>query len=579
MTEDSFSDLYPVWSPDGQTIAFVTDRFSTALSILNIGNYELALMNPETGEIQRIPGFSKAKNINPQWSPDSRSLYFISDQNGISNVYRIDLERQKIFQITNLYTGVSGITGISPALSVSQETGSLAYCVYEEDKYHIYAIDTPDAAQEQEPLTQYGQINPSVLPPRKKPEGEVASLLNNPLYGLPSEAEFEVADYKPKLALDYVTQPQLAVGVDRFGTYTAGGIAMFFSDMLGYRNLVTMFQVSSRIADTTALVGYQNSRRRLNWGVVAQRIPYVYGGFRTGIGEVFGEPALIEEEIIFRQVNYQVSAFAAYPFDQVRRFELSGGYRLIDFDDEIWTRAFSLITGFELIREKEKLPSAPSLHFGFATAALVYDTSLFGATSPLLGQSYRLEVSPFIGTLDFYTVLADYRRYFMPLKPFTLAFRILHFGRYGNGGEDNRLYPLFIGYESLVRGYNSGSFTLDEVESGTDPFDFDRLLGSRVMVANAELRFPLLGVLGLGRGFYGFLPIEFNAFFDTGLAWWSDDDRKAWFLGGDRKLVSSVGVGLRMNMFGYFILGGHLVNPLSRPNKDWYFQFTITPGF
>jgi len=579
MTDDSYADLYPVWSPDGRTIAFVTDRFSTALSILNTGNYELALMNPETGEIQRVPGFSDAKNINPQWSPDSRSLYFISDQNGISNIYRIDLRSQKIFQVTNLYTGVSGITGISPALSIAQQNGKLAYCVYEEDKYHIYAIDTLDAAQEQEPLTQYGQINPSVLPPRKKPEGEVASLLNNPLYGLPSEAEFEVADYKPKLALDYVAQPQLAVGVDRFGTYTAGGIAMFFSDMLGYRNLVTMFQVSSRIADTTALVGYQNSRMRLNWGVVAQRIPYVYGGFRTGIGEVFGEPALIEEEIIFRQVNYQVSAFAAYPFDQVRRFELSGGYRLIDFDDEIWTRAFSLITGFELIREKEKLPSAPSLHFGFATAALVYDTSLFGATSPLLGQSYRLEVSPFIGTLDFYTVLADYRRYFMPLKPFTLAFRILHFGRYGNGGEDNRLYPLFIGYESLVRGYNSGSFTLDEVESGTDPFDFDRLLGSRVMVANAELRFPLLGVLGLGRGFYGSLPIEFNAFFDTGLAWWSDDDRKAWFLGGDRKLVSSVGVGLRMNMFGYFILGGHLVNPLSRPNKDWYFQFTITPGF
>jgi hypothetical protein len=388
-----------------------------------------------------------------------------------------------------------------------------------------------------------------------------------------------VADYKPKLALDYVTQPQLAVGVDRFGTYTAGGIAMFFSDMLGYRNLVTMFQVSSRIADTTALVGYQNSRSRLNWGVVDQRIPYVYGGFRAGTGVISGEPALIEEEIIFRTVNYQVSAFAAYPFDRARRFELSGGYRLIDFDDEVWTRAFSLITGFELLREKEKLPSAPSLHFGFATAALVYDTSLFGATSPILGQSYRLEASPFIGTLDFFTVLADYRRYFMPLKPFTLAFRILHFGRYGKGGEDNRLYPLFIGYESLLRGYNTGSFTVSEVESGTDPLDFDQLFGSRIIVANAELRFPLLGVLGIGRGYYGFLPIDFNAFFDTGLAWWSEDDRKAWFLGGDRKLVSSVGVGLRMNMFGYLILGAHFVNPLSRPNKDWYFQFTLTPGF
>ena len=579
MTDDPYSDLYPVWSPDGRAIAFVTDRFSTTLSILNIGNYELALMNPETGELQRVPGFSKAKNINPQWSPDSRSLYFISDQNGISNIYQIDLETQKILQITNLYTGVSGITGLSPALSVAQETGRLAYCVYEEDKYSIYALDSPEDIEAKEPITQFGQIHPSLLPPREKPEGEVVSLLNNPLYGLPSEAVFEIEDYRPKLSLDYVAQPQLAVGVDRFGTYTAGGIAMIFSDMLGYNNLVTMFQVSSRLADTTALVGFQNSRKRLNWGAVAQRIPYIYGGYRARMGEIYGEPVIIEEEIIFRQVNYQVSMFAAYPFDQSRRFELSGGYRLIDFDDEIWTRAFSLITGAELVREKEKLPSAPSLHFGFATAAFVYDTSLFGATSPILGQSYRLEVSPYIGTLDFYTVLADYRRYIMPFRPFTLAFRILHFGRYGKGGEDSRLYPLFIGYESLVRGYNSNSFSVEEVESGTDPFDFNQLLGSRIIVANAEFRFPLLGVLGIGRGYYGFLPIEFNAFFDTGLAWWSDDDRNAWFLGGDRKLLSSVGFGLRMNMFGYFILGAHLVNPLSRPNKDWYFQLTFTPGF
>jgi len=579
MTDDSYADLYPAWSPDGGAIAFVTDRFSTSISILNTGNYELALMDPETGEIQRVPGFSKAKNINPQWSSDSKSLYFVSDQNGISNIYRFDLKNQKIFQVTNLYTGVSGIMGLSPALSVAQKSGYLVYCIYEKDKYNIYAIDSPEALSGKEPVAQFGQINPSVLPPRKKPEGEVIGLLKNPLYGLPSEAEFEIADYKPKLALDYVAQPQLAVGVDRFGTYTAGGIAMFFSDMLGYHNLVTMFQVYSRIEDTTVLVGYQNSRRRLNWGAVAQRIPYVSGGYIQSFGSVFGEPAVIEEEYIFRQINYQVSGFVAYPFNQMQRFELAGGYRLIDFDEERWIRAFSMITGVELIREKEKLDSPPSLQFGFVSTALVYDSSLFGATSPLLGQSYRLEVSPYIGTIDFYTVLADYRRYLMPVRPFTLAFRILHFGRYGKGGEDGRLYPLFIGYETLLRGYNSGSFSVDEVESEKNPFDFDQLLGSRLIVANAELRFPLFGVLGIGKGFYGFLPIEFNAFFDTGLAWWSDDDRKASFLGGERKLLSSVGVGLRMNMFGYFVLGAHLVNPLDRPNKDWYFQFTLTPGF
>jgi Tol biopolymer transport system component len=590
MTDDAFADLYPVWSPDGSAIAFVTDRFSTSLSILNIGNYELALKDMETGNIQKIPGFSDAKNINPQWSPDSKSLYFLSDQNGITNVYRINLANQRIFQVTNLYTGVSGIMGLSPALSVAQKSERLVYCLYEDEKYNIYSIDSAEDLRGRKPVNQLGPVNPSLLPPRKKPEGEVLGLLKNPIFGLPEESEFEISGYKPKLKLDYISQPQLAIGVDRYGTFGAGGIALTFSDMLGYHNLVAMFQLSSRIQDSAALVGYQNSRSRLNWGAAAQRIPYVTGGFSTGIGSFGGQPVIVEQEFIFRQINYKFSAFAAYPFSQVQRFELSAGYNLIDFQQEVRTRGITF-NGFELFRETEKLPSPGSLHFGFGVAALVYDSSFFGATGPILGQSYRFEVSPSIGSIDFYTVLADYRRYLMPVRPFTLAFRFLHFGRYGKGGEDGRLFPLFIGYESLVRGYNTGSITVGEVDHATDPFDFGSLFGSKMLVANVELRFPLFQVLGIGKGYYGVFPIDFIAFYDAGIAWWDDNDlydefgalvetdRKARFLDGGRNMISSAGVGLRANVFGYLILGINYVYPFDRPRKDAYFQLTLSPGF
>lgn len=577
MTEDPYSDLYPAWSPDGRAIAFVTDRFSTGLSILSIGNYELALMDPESGEIEKVSGFKGAKNINPQWSPDAKSLYFLSDQSGISNIYRIKLDSQNIFQVTNFYTGISGITALSPALSVAQKNGRVSYCLYEADKFSIYSIDSPEEAVGKESMVRFGEVRPSVLPPRRKAEGEVLGLIKNPLYGLPRETDYEVSEYRPKLALDYVSQPQLAIGADRFGTYAGGGLALTFSDMLGYHNVVSMAQVNSRLIDSAALVGYQNNRHRLNWGLVAQRIPYVTGGFQIGLGSIFGEPAEIEQELIFRQVNYQLSWIGAYPFNQVRRFELSAGYWLIDFDREVRTRAFSLVTDQKLFDEKEKLESPPGLHFGFATAALVYDSSFFGATGPILGQSYRLEISPYIGSLNYYTALADYRRYFMPQRPFTLAFRVLHFARFGSGAEDDRLFPLFMGYDSLIRGYDTNSFTVGEVEGSDNPFDFGRLFGSKMIVANVELRFPLFNVLGIGRGYYGILPIDFITFFDTGIAWWSYD--KAWFLGGDRKPISSAGVGLRMNLFGYAILGVNYVKPFNRPNKDWYFQFSLVPGF
>ncbi len=576
LTDDFYSDLYPSWSPDGRTIAFVTDRFSSDLSILDIGELQLALLDPKTKEIEQIPGFIGAKNINPQWAPDSKSLYFLSDKNGIPNVYRIDLSDNEIYQVSNLYTGISGIMAESPALSVAQKTGQMAYSIYLEDYYSIYAIDSSENMMGEEPKDIFGDISPSVLPPRKEREGEVLALLNNPLYGLPEEAEFEVQEYKPKLALDYVSPAQIAIGMDRFGTYSGGGITLFFSDMLGYHNLFTVAQVSSRVEDSAFLLGYQNARRRLNWGGALQRIPYVYGGYYQGWGDYFGEQLWLVKESIFRQVNYQASVFASYPFSQVRRFEISAGYRLIDYQREVRTYVYTNYGGFLIDQLKQELDAPDSLNFGFASAALVYDSSFFGATAPILGQSYRIEATPYLGSVNFYTFLADYRRYVMPARPFTLAFRLLHYGRYGKNADDSRFYPLFLGYETLIRGYYFYPSNLEELEV------YNRLLGSKMLVANAELRFPLFGVLGIGRGFYGILPMDFLVFYDAGIAWSNtgdSDETKPFFLGGDLKPLTSAGVGIRMNMFGYVVLGFNLVKPFDRPNKDLVFQFTIMPGF
>jgi Tol biopolymer transport system component len=570
MTDDPYGDLYPSWAPDGHSIAFSTERFSTDLSLMNIGTLELALMNPETGDIQKVPGFSGAKNINPQWSADSKSLFFLSDQNGISDIYRIDLENQKIYEVTNIYTGVSGITESSPAISVSQESGQLAYTLYDEDKFSIFTIDSAQALVGKELISKLGEVNPSILPPRKAQEGELLGLLKNPLFGLPKETEFRVSDYKPSLKLDNVSQPQVAIGADRFGSYGGGGIALSFSDMLGYHTVVGVTDIYSQLVDTTALVGYQNSQHRLNWGAVAMRIPYIYGYYITeGPGSDYGMPFNdVIQETINRFIDYQVSGFAFYPFNQLQRFEVSAGFRLIDYNTVAYTYGYDYTYNL-VYYDKQSLAAPPSLKFATSSAALVYDSSFFGATSPLIGQSYRLEVAPYLGSINFYSLLADYRRYFMPIRPFTLAFRLMHYGRYGKGAED--LYPLYLGYDYFVRGYDYNSFATNE------NFDYNRLFGSKMMVANAELRFPLFNVLGIGRGFYGILPVEFFLFYDAGVVWRNDD--KAWFLGGERKPLTSAGIGLRMNLLGYLVIGLNYVKPFDRPDKNWRFQFSIIPGF
>ncbi|HVP90000.1 MAG TPA: hypothetical protein VMS75_02165, partial [Terriglobales bacterium] len=265
MTRDVYGDLEPAWSPDGKKIAFVTERFSTNLEWVDIGHYELALLDVESGQIQKVLGFPNGKNINPQWTPDGSGLYFLSDQNGKTDLYRIDLASGKIFEVTNLYTGISGITDLSPALSVAADTGRVVFSGYDGGFYTIYAIDDKAVQAGQAFLAQFDR-NPAVLPPRTQAEGSLAGLLKNPLFGLPKDTNFAVADYRPKLTLDYVTPPSLAIGVDRYGTYGAGGISAYWSDMLGTHTIITTAITGPQIIDTSGVVAYLNSKKRLNWG-------------------------------------------------------------------------------------------------------------------------------------------------------------------------------------------------------------------------------------------------------------------------------------------------------------------------
>ena len=592
LTRDSYSDLHPAWSPDGKRLAFATDRFSTNLQWMDIGESELALLDPETGRIEKLLGFPTGKNVSPQWSPDGRSLYFLSDQNGKTDLYRLELGSGRIFEVTNLFGGISGITELSPAMTVAQQSGRILYSAYEEGHHSIYAIDAAENLQGEAFLAQFPGLNLAVLPPRKAPEGALLGLLKNPLFGLPKETNFPVSAYKPKLTLDYVAPPTLAVGVDRYGTYGGGGIAAYWSDMLGYHTIVTGASTGNRLIDSSALLAYQNTRHRMNWGAVMQRVPYIVGAYYNyyfdDTGRIAGEPAWIEQERLIRQINWEAAAFAYYPFNQVRRFEMNAGARYIQFNDTLYTRAYSYFTEMLIMNDKESLEVPKGLALGYLTGSLVYDSGIFGATSPILGQSYILQVQPTFGSINYASVLADYRKYIMPVRPFTLAFRALHYGRYGKGGEDTRLWPIYLGYWDLVRGYES--FTQDEYQDGGD-FNLDRLYGSKMFLANFEIRFPLLRVLGLGKGFYGAWPIEFYGFYDIGLAWWdgydansyyltTTDDPRPWFIsGGTRKPISSVGAGLRTNVFGFLIIGVHYVYPFDRPQRGWHLQLSISPGF
>jgi Tol biopolymer transport system component len=577
ITDDPFADYDPEWSPDGSEIVWATDRFSSNLETLSFGNYRLGAISPASRQARPLAGFESGRNSNPEFGPDG-SLYFIATPDGIPNVYRLQSPSRggTPVRVTNVISGVAGITPLTPALSVSSNADALVFTIFENDQYNIYAADTT------RPQT-LGALatdsrNSAVLPPGDRRPDEVVQLLESAATGLPQPAKYPVEEYKPRLQLEAISQPTIGVGADQFGTYAAGGIAFVFSDFLNDHTIGATVQSTSRIQETGAQAFYLNRKSRWNWGFVLEHLPYVTGGYGQGLTTVDGQQAVVQETVRVTQLNSGASAIAQYPFSRVQRVEFSAGVRRIGFDAEVETQFFSPITGQLFDEQTQDLPRPDAINMAEATAALVYDSSVFGATSPLVGRRYRVEYTQLAGTLKYGGVLGDFRQYYMPVKPFTFALRGLHYGRYGADAEDSRLPPLFIGYQGLVRGYDFGSFDANECNSvDLSTCDaFDQLNGSRVAIASAEFRFPLLGLFSR-NSFYGAFPIELALFADAGLAW--DSATKPRFAGGDRDWVRSTGVALRANVLGFAIAEFDYVRPLDRSRKGWIWQFGLTPGF
>jgi WD40 repeat protein len=659
LTQDEFTQLHPAVSPDGKTIAFTTDRFTSKLDALDFGAYRIGLLDVASGTVRAAPGYPRGRSVNPQWSPDGRSLFFLSDVNGATDVHRADLETGELRQVTQLRTGVTGITPLSPSLSVASSSGRIAYTARLDGKHYIFAIDDPakqagvplaadgtrlarasSPARESAPAPPAlppgaadrppsgvpvpstpstppsGGVAESTVPPAapgetaavpgeaadladlgtipgtshqlppatERVESKVGKMLEDPGAGLPPAGATPTAPepYQSKMTLQYVGQPSIGFGTSRFGSYVGGSAALYFADMLGNRNLSVGVSAFGSLEDIAGQVQYANLSKRLDWAVGGQYIPYLYsGGYSAGFTEQNGQILFVEQYLLLRQTDASAYAIGAYPFNRAQRFEMQGSFRRYGFSQELRTQYYDGITGSYLGDEKEDLDSGlDPLYLGSVSAALVHDTSVFGATSPILGSRARLEASPTIGSVNYTDVLADLRSYVMPVKPVTFAVRAMHFGRYGSGAEDPRFRSLYIGYPDLIRGYDdinpSECLPTTSASTASTCPAFDRLFGSRLLVGNAELRAPLWGLFK-GRMSYGPLPLEIAVFADAGVAWFSGESPE--LFGGERELLTSVGAALRANVFGFLVAEVSLARPFQRQGQGWVWQWSLSPGF
>jgi hypothetical protein len=575
VTNDAFADLQPAWAPDGQRLVFVTDRFSADLNTLDFKGYGLAFVEPGSGRITPVATGLTGNAVNPQWAGDGASLFFLSDASGRTEAYRLDLASGRAARFASTITGITGITPLSPALSVAS-SGRVAMTVFRDGGYEVQILDAAQAPTVAAVETSSADL--AVLPPAKRTASVITQELDQPTLGLPAAETFPSTEYSPGLSLIGVGQEVGVSSGSQYGTYVSGGVAMMFSDILGNHMVSTSADFNGALRDFSVQTAYLNRSSRWNWGLFGERVPLLSGTVRAGFGNDNGTLVFIEQTERFRQTYQQFGGLVAYPFSRATRVEFGVSGRHIGFHREIHELIFNANTGELLSNERFELPAEPSIRLGDVSSAVVRDTTAFGATGPILGQRFRVDVTPTFGDLRMTTLTTDLRQYVMPVRPLTLVGRLLHAGRYGAGGEDPRLSSLFLGYSTLVRGYDVNSFTVEEctlTPTGACP-EFDRLLGSRILVVNLEARGPMKGLF-TGNLDYGPIPVELFTFFDAGMAWTRAEQPS--FTGGTRNWVTSAGFGARVNIFGFAIGELNLARPLNRRDVGWQFVFNLRPGF
>lgn len=586
LTDDRYAEIQPDWSPDGSTIAFATDRgLETDFQDYRFQSLNIGLYNTSSREIRIVSMEPGVKHINPQFSPDGRSLFMIAAPDGFSDVYRYDLNSGQFSRITRVATGISGLTNNSPALTVADKSDKMVFSVYEDFKYHLYSLNTSQATGEPYTVEQGEYAAHTALPPVEySNRGAVHDYLHRYTRGIQADSSLSRQDYQPQLQLFYVGQSGMGLAIDRFGVGLGGGVNFLFGDMLGNQMLSVTAQVNGGFKDIGGQALYRNRDSRFNWGAGIGHIPYRTGRSysridtissdgQSGLGRVF-------TRYIQRTFIDRVSLMTEYPFTTNRRLEFSAGYTRISYDAEIHVTETSL-SGAVVDNYQQSVDTPPSINLFQTSAAYVGDYSFSGFTSPIRGKRFRFEVEPTMGSLRYVSALADYRQYSF-LNPVTLAFRVLHYGRYFGDSESSRLTPLQVGYRTWVRGYSPSTFTASEC---TDPnggcAQLERLVGSKIGVFNAEVRLPLFGTDQFGLLNFRYLPTELVGFFDGGVAWTRKEaPTLKWATHSSKRIpVFSTGIAARVNILEYLVAQVYYAYPFQRPEQGAQFGFVIAPGW
>ncbi|MDO8548582.1 MAG: peptidase MA family metallohydrolase, partial [Ignavibacteria bacterium] len=595
LTNDIFSDDDPAWTPDGKTIYFASDRkdflTQTLPATFKIYRYDYSQkdiykIDLETLAIARITDLPVSDETSPALNPEGNEILFISDINGINNIYKKKISSDDLTEMVPVTNSLNGLY----QLSLSKDGKKLAFSSLYQAAFNLFLLNNPfeiDLEMDSlEPTIFISKLNDSGTEENEEKNIEMFGTDTNTIgtekfqiytgtyidstkiYGDSVQIDFDNYvfgnfDAPEDSAKEELPQFNLSDNLDKQGDYKVNRYKITFSPDLIYANAgysslygllgTTVISFSDvlgnhRIIGLTSLqIDLKNSDYGLAYYYLPERINYGFEAFHTA-RFVFLSRGLFSNLYRFR--NYGAVGSISYPLN--RFYRLEAGLSWLNVSSENLDNPAE-----ETERVSYIIPSA----------SFVHDNVLWGYTAPVEGTRYRFDMfgNPGLNDdrLSFYSVLGDYRTYFRFGEDYSFAFRLS--GGYSGGGNPQRF---FIG--GIDNWINRSFATTDiPLESASDfafltpalplrGFNYAERIGTKYGLMNLEFRFPLIKYLLTGA-----LPILFSnilgvAFIDVGSAW--DNTKQLRFFERNengnvvtKDLLMGTGLGARI-FFLYFLL-------------------------
>jgi hypothetical protein len=559
LTNDTYDEQEPCWTPDGRSITFSSDRLAPVVlqpvrTKESFGSYGLFQLNLADRSIEKVldtPG----EDHSPAWSNDGKKLAFLSDRSGTPNIYIWDRADSSITQLTDVLGGVT-------SLSWSHTGDRLVYSAFDRGGFDVFAVrealsegTTLQRLQHDSPQSvfRYDAIAtapPDSTPPAPPSMGALAGgAWTDSVTTLPDSSNVRERTAGVLAERDTVEMWQRnSEGEARWSAGPGG-----YGGMGGMPDTLGPLPVRSPLVERGGPFAVSDSVLSQPPTRYHPKLAPDYAGagfYASSLGvsgtsqflfsDFLGNHNLFVSADLFSDNISETNALIAYSYLPHRTDwtvavfhfknyfssavttlgEQLGGSRL--FSERSFGAQVSASYPFDRFRRMEvggiqmfvertffdegdlgftetgkqyRSVTAPSF-------SLVGDNTLFGYYGPVNGSRYNLTFTPsfawFSNGLSYRTLTLDTRKYWDLSHGYSFAAR----GVAGvSAGRDPQFFQ--VGGPSTVRGYPDYS-----------------LQGTHVAIVNLEARYPFLQRLGLAGPIpLGIFNLRGAAFTDFGLVW------------------------------------------------------------